>query len=505
VLAAALLCAEYLLVAQAFDLDPALQRGGVWSELGPLRYLGLFVALGAAGTGIAIGRPAGQNIAGRTLAKHFLVWHVCAYTAFLVLTWFVLGRSSAPPGPAEPWLAVWGLGGVCSSALLLGGVFGPGIFTLRTLAACAMGACVGTVGFLVGEVAQAGWLPLAAATLVVTRAALEVIFSNVVVDRDRYILGVDDFVVEIAPACGGYEGVGLVAVLIPTFLAAYRQRFRFPQALLLLPLGMIAVWFGNAARIATLIGVGAFVDAELAVGAFHSKIGWVFFTAVTLGVAVLGYNVRFFARDQRALSSEVENPAVPYLLPLLALMGTALCTSVLANPIDRLYSLRVLVAVGVLWLFRGAYREMDWHISWRGPALGIVVALAWLAPFSPAERPLVAASVSTVWLVGRVVGSALVVPLCEELAFRGYLLRRLQGADFTSVAPRAWTWFALIFSSLLFGVLHGRWLAGTLAGLAYAVLLVRTGRLGEAVAAHAVTNGSIALWVLLTGDWSHWL
>jgi len=103
------------------------------------------------------------------------------------------------------------------------------------------------------------------------------------------------------------------------------------------------------------------------------------------------------------------------------------------------------------------------------------------------------------------VGSALVVPISEELAFRGYLLRRLQGGDFTSVSPRAWTWFSLLTSSLLFGVLHGRWLAGTLAGLAYAVLLVRTGRLGEAVAAHAVTNGVIAAWVLVTGDWSHWL
>lgn len=102
-------------------------------------------------------------------------------------------------------------------------------------------------------------------------------------------------------------------------------------------------------------------------------------------------------------------------------------------------------------------------------------------------------------------GSALIVPLCEELAFRGYLLRRLQGADFTSVSPRAWTCFSLIGSSLLFGVLHDRWLAGTLAGMVYAVLLVRTGRLGEVVVAHAVTNGCIALWVLSTGDWSHWL
>jgi exosortase E/protease (VPEID-CTERM system) len=498
------LCAEYILVTQAFDIEPALQRGGIWSQLVPLRHLGLFVALGAAGTGLAIGRASRPSTEGPS-ARTFFGWHVCAYLAFVVLTWVVLARSTAPPGPPLLWLAAWGLGGVLSSALLLAAVLGPGIFTLRSLGACAIGASVGAIGYLVGEVAKAGWLPLAAATLVVVYALLEVVFSDVVVDRERYLLGVGDFVVEIAPDCGGYEGVGLVAVLIPTFLAAYRKRFRFPHALLLLPIGMLAVWFGNVGRIATLIAVGALFDPELAVGAFHSKIGWVFFTAVTLGVAALGYNIRFFAKDRDAASSEVDNPAAPYLLPLLALMATALVTSAFADAIDHLYALRMFVAVGVLLLFRRVYRAMDWRISWRGPALGVAVALAWLAPFSPAERPLVAATVSTPWLVARVLGSALVVPLCEELAFRGYLLRRLQSGDFTSVSPRAWTWFSLIVSSLVFGVLHGRWLAGSLAGLAYAVLLVRTGRLGEAVVAHAATNALIALWVLTTGDWSHWL
>lgn len=505
VVAAGLLCGEYLLVAQVFDLEPALRRGGVWSQLAPLRYLGLFVALGAAGTGIAIGRSARRSTDEQTRTRRFLWWHVAAYLAFLGLTWVILGRGSAPPGPPELWLALWGLGGVGSSALLLGGVLGTGIFTLRTLAACALGACVGALGFVVGELAQAGWLPLAASTLVVTHAILELVFPNVVIDRERYFLGVGDFVVEIAPGCGGYEGVGLVAVLIPTFLTAYRQRFRFPHALLLLPIGMLAVWLGNAGRIATLIAVGTLFDEDLAVGAFHSKIGWVFFTAITLGVAAVGYNVRFFAQDRSPVGSQVENPATPYLLPLLALMGTALVTSAFANPIDRLYALRVIVTLGVLWLFRDAYRDMDWRISWRGPTVGLAVAFAWLAPFSVGEKPPVAATVSTAWLLARVMGSALIVPLSEELAFRGYLFRRLQSGDFTGVSPRAWTWVSLLVSSLLFGVLHERWLAGTLAAVAYAVLLVRTGRLGEAVAAHAVTNASIAVWVLSTGDWSHWL
>jgi len=506
VIAAGLLAAEYLLIAQGFDLEAALQRGGVWSQLAPLRYLGLFLALGAAGAGITLGRTVARPRGDATLSpRALLALHVAAYLAFVGVTWFAFARDDAPPGPGLLWVATWGLTGLASAALLLGAVVGPGIFSLRALAAAAIGALVGALGFAVGEVAQQGWVPLAAASLVVAQALLELCFSNVVIDSEKHLLGVGHFIVEIAPGCGGYEGVGLVTVLIPTFLIAYRQHFRFPHALLLLPLGMLAVWFGNAGRIAALIAVGALVDPELAVGGFHGKIGWVFFTAITLGVAALGHHAHFFARDRERAASDVENPAAPYLMPLLVLMGTALVTSTFANPIDHYYWLRVLMAVGILVWLQNTYRSMNWRVSWRGPVVGFMVAVAWLAPFARAEPPLVAATVSTAWLVWRVLGSALIVPVCEELAFRGYLLRRLQAADFTSVSPRAWTWLSLLGSSLLFGVLHDRWFAGTLAGVAYAALLLRSGRLGEAVAAHAVTNGTIALWVLVAGDWSHWL
>ena len=42
------------------------------------------------------------------------------------------------------------------------------------------------------------------------------------------------------------------------------------------------------------------------------------------------------------------------------------------------------------------------------------------------------------WLAARVLGSSIIVPIAEELAFRGYLLRRLIDSDFTLVnAPLA--------------------------------------------------------------------
>ena len=58
-----------------------------------------------------------------------------------------------------------------------------------------------------------------------------------------------------------------------------------------------------------------------------------------------------------------------------------------------------------------------------------------------------------------------IVPIAEELAFRGFLLRRLTSSVFETVSWRTFEWAPFILSSLAFGVLHGnRWIAGTLAG-----------------------------------------
>src|SRR5262249_48518838 len=111
---------------------------------------------------------------------------------------------------------------------------------------------------------------------------------------------------------------------------------------------------------------------------------------------------------------------------------------------------------------------------------------------------------TAIWLIFRIAGATVTVPLAEELAFRGYLLRRLQSSDWRDLSPRAFTWIWLLISSFLFGVMHGAWLAGTLAGLAYAFAVLRRGQLMDAVLAHAVTNALLAAYVLATGAWALW-
>jgi len=109
------------------------------------------------------------------------------------------------------------------------------------------------------------------------------------------------------------------------------------------------------------------------------------------------------------------------------------------------------------------------------------------------------------WLACRILAAVVTVPLAEELAFRGFLMRRIVSTDFQSVCFQSATLLSIAISSVAFGVMHGgNWPAGTAAGIIYAAALRRNGRIGDAVAAHAITNALLAAWVLAYRDWSFW-
>jgi CAAX prenyl protease-like protein len=90
------------------------------------------------------------------------------------------------------------------------------------------------------------------------------------------------------------------------------------------------------------------------------------------------------------------------------------------------------------------------------------------------------------------------------LAFRGFLTRRLVAEDFESIPLGRFGWFSFVLSSFAFGLLHGRWLAGTMAGMLFAWALYRRGRVMDAVLAHATANGLLTIYVLGTQNWAAW-
>ena len=278
----------------------------------------------------------------------------------------------------------------------------------------------------------------------------------------------------IAPECSGLEGMGLIGALFVGYLFAFRSSLECsPNALALLPLGLALVWFGNALRIAALMLIGAYADAELAYGAFHSKAGWVFFCAVALGLGTAGRRLSFFSLDADP-SERVDNPTAAYLVPLLALIGAALVTGSFARTVDQYYAVRILAALAMLWVFRRAYLGLEYRFSPASIAIGLLVGIGWIAaaPSGDGSGAQVRENLAElpvwlfwIWVCFRAFGSIVVVPVCEELAFRGYLLRYLISRDFTSVAYRSFTPLAVFVSSLLFGLLHERWVAAALAGV----------------------------------------
>ena len=135
------------------------------------------------------------------------------------------------------------------------------------------------------------------------------------------------------------------------------------------------------------------------------------------------------------------------------------------------------------------------------PALAVALLVAESPPDALA---LIAPPLAAVWIIGRLLGAVLVVPIVEELAFRGFLLRRIIGSEFETVPYGRWSWPAAIASSLVFAASHQQWVGGFVAGLLYAYTQKRRGLLSDAIVAHAVTNALIAAQVLLASHWSLW-
>jgi CAAX prenyl protease-like protein len=104
----------------------------------------------------------------------------------------------------------------------------------------------------------------------------------------------------------------------------------------------------------------------------------------------------------------------------------------------------------------------------------------------------------------RIIGAIVTVPIAEELAFRGYAIRKLISVDFESEPPGTFTWLSFAVTSILFGVLHGNWVAGTVAGGGFAIALYRRDALSDAIVAHATANALLAAYVLATHSWSLW-
>jgi len=410
-------------------------------------------------------------------------WHVCALAAALSLF--------AAVAPLSVW---WQLLRQTSALSLYAGL----------LAAAAV---------LSIRLTQHLWAPTAGITFRLVTIILQLLCPSLRSDPATLTLITDHFTVTVSEVCSGLEGVGLIVVFCAAWLCYFRREFYFPRALIIVPLAALLIYFLNAVRIAALVLIGNAGYAQIAMVGFHSQAGWIAFNLVALGVAILARRSPWLHRDAGHAEVGSENATAAYLMPLLAILAAGMVAHALSAGFEFLYPLRFLVAAWVLWTYRQRYRRIDWKCSWRAPALGALMFCVWVlfAHFivTPSPRPVALASLpgplGAAWIVCRVLAATLTVPIAEELAYRGYLLRRLVRADFESVSFKEVHWLVLALSAILFGTTHGRmWIPGVIAGWGYGLLAVKTGKLGEAVVAHGTTNLLLSMYVLRFDQWQLW-
>jgi CAAX prenyl protease-like protein len=104
----------------------------------------------------------------------------------------------------------------------------------------------------------------------------------------------------------------------------------------------------------------------------------------------------------------------------------------------------------------------------------------------------------------RLVGLAVVVPLMEELFWRGFLIRFLIAEPFQKVPMGTYTPMSFAVVTLLFVAAHPEILAALVWGAAINLLLYRTKNLWACVAMHATTNALLGAYILSTGAWHLW-
>ncbi len=381
--------------------------------------------------------------------------------------------------------------------------------------AIAAAIIVGVVARLSQILSEHLWPVFTSSTLYGVALLLRAIGQRLVFDPARAIVGTARFSVHVGPPCSGIEGIALIIVLTCAYLWIFRRELRFPQVLLLIPIGVAAMWMLNTVRLVTLIMLGQWWPVASIEG-FHSVAGWLFFNATAFALIVTSRSVPAFTRVVAAPSrTRAANPAAMYLAPLLAIIGASMLTRIFSTGFDSLYPLRVVAAAAVLWMYRKELAALPVKVSLESIVLGAVAFAMWFllarghdaaaqnAAFAGGlhRMPEVAAAV---WLIFRIIGAVITVPIAEELAFRGYLMRKLVSPEFETVSYRHFTWISFLGSSALFAALHDEWLAGLSAGMIFAVAVYRRGRLCDAVAAHATANALLAAWVLANHNWMLW-
>jgi CAAX prenyl protease-like protein len=220
----------------------------------------------------------------------------------------------------------------------------------------------------------------------------------------------------------------------------------------------------------------------------------------------------------------MRHPAAPWVVPFAVFMVLLAVVPKLGLPPLADLSIRLVLPALAVLLFSRQLLSFRFTSPGMSVLLGVGVFALWVAPdllfagwrghwlfqnsiFGMLESTLPPeARTDPVALALRIARAAIVVPVVEELFWRGWLMRWIINADFEKVPLGAYARNAFWITAALFAVEHGAfWEVGFLAGAVYNWWMVRTKNVNDLILAHAVTNACLAAFVLATGRWEFWM
>lgn len=194
-----------------------------------------------------------------------------------------------------------------------------------------------------------------------------------------------------------------------------------------------------------------------------------------------------------------------------------------------IYLAKTLAGIWLIFQVKPFVPEMKWRLSLPAVAAGILVFVLWVGLdgryplLSDLWRSIVGGTAppsphlwnpgshygyqsTTAWffIIVRILGSTLVVPPIEEVFYRSFLYRYIANPDFEKIPLGQFRAGPFFWAAIIFGLAHREWLPGILCAFVYQGLVCWKGRLGDAIAAHAITNFLLGLWVAWKGAWNFW-
>jgi exosortase/archaeosortase family protein len=163
---------------------------------------------------------------------------------------------------------------------------------------------VAAVALLAIRPAASFWEGAAAVTFRIVRVMLAPFYPELQLIPEQLLIVTETVEIHIDKSCSGLEGVALILVMCSGWLWYLRREFRFPRALLMLPVAAAFMFLLNSLRLALLSALAAEGHVGIATAGFHSQAGWMFFIGPSFLVAVLSRRITWLRSEPAATAPE---------------------------------------------------------------------------------------------------------------------------------------------------------------------------------------------------------